>query len=543
MVATANSSKPNPVTRKLWLGVSFLFAITTASAFANDSPIKPTINSGGHLTDNGWLITPSISLGGQLTDNVHQSSDKQSAMVLTASPAINLSYKGSSRLKAEVDYTLTDVERFIKGGSNGDLYNQLNAYANAELSENLLYIDSRANISQFRKSLLSAPGNGILNGNNQSTVGTYLISPYFKTRFGTFATGLLKYTNSGALFNTSTINNINSNTLQGALNSGTQFNALSWALNYSLRDAAEKNGGSNQFEHYDVTLGYKLTSHMRVFGSSGYDNNDYFSLTSTKGVNWNAGLEWVPNRRMSLKGQAGHAYYGNTYGLNLGYRTRFTKWTASYSESVNDISQQILQATGNVLWSCPSGFQVGPSTTPPEGCSGGSIISLSQIFALGQLLGVDQTTLINDLINSGLLGVGLTNGVFLSKNFNSGVFWSKAKNSAGFNIFDNKRIYLQLGSSTYDESRGVSIFYGHKLDAITLLNLNLSYTNNNVPALLSPSHVDTNDHTYVASVSLTRQFQRKLFGSLAYRYTKRNSNINTYDFTESNLSALVNYRF
>lgn len=473
-----------------------------------------------------WNFVPSLSALAELTDNVGQAPDssKESALILGVTPGFSLNYKGSSRLKAALNYSLTGVERFEeKSGNSNDLNHALSGVANAEIVENTFFIDGQANVSQVLTSLLGAPGNGTLNTGNLTTVGTYSISPYLTKRFGTFASGIVRYTTGGALFQNSAISNLNSNTLQASLNSGPRFNDLSWGLNYSLRDTQVQDDGTNQFEHYDATLGYGLTRHIRVFGSLGYDNDDFATSSSVSGRSWTAGLGWSPTRLTSLDASIGDTYFGRTYGFNLSHRTRYSAWTASYKEGTSDISQLLLNTTPFLAWSCNGGVIAFTNTIlPPAGQTGCVPI---------------------DIAKAGSVPIGLASGVFISKTLQGGVVWSKALTTLALNVFDVRRIFEQITGFPEDETRGVTATYGYRLAPLTTLNASLGYTNNLVPTGLSGLTSNRDDKIYVASFGLTRQFQPKLLGSLTYRYTTRHSNDSASDFNENNLTALVSKTF
>ncbi|HYP68310.1 MAG TPA: TIGR03016 family PEP-CTERM system-associated outer membrane protein [Thiobacillaceae bacterium] len=529
MAATENKQRhvPSVSSAQAWIILVTLFSAESALA-------------------DQWTLTPSVSARAELTDNVGQAPDgnKESALILGVTPGFRLQSVGARRLKVDVSYFLSGVERLGEKNTSSDLNHSLGARANAEIVDQLFFVDATANVSQVLTSLLGAPGGGTLDTGNLTTVGTYSLSPYLTKRFGTFAAGQVRYTTSGALFQNNAGGDINANTLTAALNSGSRFNDLSWALNYSLRDAKIHNDGSNQFEHYDATLGYALTRKIRAFGSVGYDNNDYPSLTKTSGPSWTAGLGWSPSRLTSMDGSVGHNYFGNTYSANFNHRSHFSTWFARYSEGVNDISQVLLAANESVIWDCTGeGFQVSSNLTAPfPDCAEVGTLQNAQDF-LGPLLGLTPQGVVEFLLSRGVPLLSLANGVFLNKTFNGGVSWTKGKNSLGLNIFDTKRIFQNLGGLPGDETRGITGLYGYRLDPRTTLNTSLSLTNNLVPASLSGLTTDRNDKIYIASVGMTRQFQPKLSGSLIYRYTTRRSNDSAFDFNENNLTALVNMTF
>jgi uncharacterized protein (PEP-CTERM system associated) len=471
-----------------------------------------------------WKIVPSVGAQIELTDNVGQAPDanKDSAVILTVTPGVSFTRLGSRDLQFAANYSISGIERLSEGGNSNDLYHSLGSNARAVVIKDLFFVDATANVSQVLTSLLGAPGNGNLNTGNLTTVGSYSLSPYLIKRFGTFAVGTVRYTLDGALFSNNA-SDLNSNTLSASLTSGTRFNDLSWGLHYSLRDESVRNDGSNQFEHYDLSLGYILTRHIRAFGSVGYDHDKFDSVgNNIKGRSWNAGLGWAPNRRLSLDASVGDTYFGRTYGFNFNYRTHYSVWTANYSEGTSDISQLLLNTQPITAWVCDGGL----------------------FFAQGVLPPVGQTNCVSlGTAPVGSVPLGVANGIFVSKTMRGGAVWSKSRTSLGLSVFDVRRIYEQIVGLPEDETRGVSATYGYRLQPNLTLDASLGYTNNIVPGGLSTSLINRDDNLYTASLGLTKQFDRKTNGSLVFRRTERHSNESTADFAEDDLTAMLHMTF
>jgi uncharacterized protein (PEP-CTERM system associated) len=260
-----------------------------------------------------------------------------------------------------------------------------------------------------------------------------------------------------------------------------------------------------------------------VFGSLGYDKDDFATNSQISGRSWTAGLGWSPTRLTSMDASIGDSYFGRTYGLDFNHRTRNSAWTASYKEGTSDISQLLLNTIPLLEWACDGGVLAFTSTILPP---------------------ANQTNCVPfNIAGTGAVPIGIANGIFISKTLRGGVVWSRGLNTLGLNIFDVQRIYEQVTGLPQDETRGFTANHGYRLDPRTTLNSSLGYTNNLVPAGLSSLTIDRDDKIYVASIGVTRQFQPKLSGSLTYRYTTRHSNDSTTDFNENNLTALVNMTF
>ena len=471
-----------------------------------------------------WKFTPSVGAQATYTDNVNQShSDPQDALILSVTPGFTLQSQGSRRIQAGMHYGLTGVARFSDDNST-DINHNLGANGKAELIEDFLFVDGSASISQELISLLGSPADANTNSANRATVGSYSISPYIQKRFGTFAQAMVRYTLSGALFQNDAANDITSNSLNASLTSGTQFNDLSWGLNYSLRDATVQGGEDAQLEHYGANLGYGITRHVRVFGTVGYDNNDYTSASgaSVSGRSWTAGLGWSPTRRTSVDASFGETYFGRTYGFNLSHRTRNTVWTAGYNEGTSDISQQLLNTQPITAWICDGGLFFGVGALPPSGQANCIELGTAPV---------------------GSVPLGIANGIYISKTLRGGAAWSKGKSSMGLNVFDTRRQYQQLVGLPEDETRGLSASYGYRLQPHTTLNASLGYTNTRVPVGLESLLVARDDDFYTASLRVSHQFDPKLSGALTLRHQQRISNDSTSSFDENSITASASMRF
>jgi uncharacterized protein (PEP-CTERM system associated) len=488
------------------IGSALYLAMLPPAAMALDWEISPTVSASATVTDNG----------GQTTNG------SDGTLILSVTPAVSVASKGSRRVQANLNYSLSAVERFGDNNDDSDDLNHfLNATGKAELVEDLFFVEGSAGISQALKSLLGAPGDSTLDTGNRSTVGTYSLSPYLTKRFGTFGTGILRYRRNGALLESGVGNDIDSNSYEAGFNSGSQFNDLSWGLNYSLRESSTQGGVDNQFERYSASLGYALSRKLRLNGTVGYDKNDYLNATNTSGESWSVGATWAPSRRTTLDASFGERYFGNTYGFGFTHRSHFTQWNVRYSEDISDISQQLLNFTGVLFWDCNGTIQVTVDTlTPPQpGCI--------------LLTGVGE------------LNTSLARGVYVIKSLNGGVSWSRGKTGASLTVYDTRRSYQQLATDQEDQTRGITGSISYRLDPHTSVTSSLGYTNNIVPpGPLESLLTERDDDTYTFSIGINRQFQPKVSGSLVYRHQQRESSDSaSADFSENSLTATVTMRF
>ncbi|MDO9188337.1 MAG: TIGR03016 family PEP-CTERM system-associated outer membrane protein, partial [Sulfurimicrobium sp.] len=95
-----------------------------------------------------WKITPSLDLKETYSDNIRLASpgNEKSDFVTQINPGISLTGTGP-RLKVNARYGMQNLI-YAEESSRNTLRHQLNAGANAELLDDLLYLDGKASISQ-----------------------------------------------------------------------------------------------------------------------------------------------------------------------------------------------------------------------------------------------------------------------------------------------------------------------------------------------------------------------------------------------------------
>lgn len=482
-----------------------------------------------------WLFDANIGARATVSDNGNQSSDNaQTETRLSVIPTVNARTRGSQRLDASVTYGLDATTRLDDGGNtaNGNkdsITHLLGAYANAELVEDLFYLDARANVSPQLLSLLSAPTADRGDTGNRATVGTYSVSPSLVKRFGNFSTGTVRYTAGGALFSDNAANNAQINTLTGSLVNGSRFGNFNWGVDYSLRKANNDNQSDSTFERYSATLGYALTRQVRVFATVGRDDNDFQSSTGQSGGFYSAGLNWTPNQRSNLELAAGERFFGKTLSATGNFRTRTTTWSMRYSEDVSDLSRQLGNLTLARYWECPAGsgnYEASEDQPSPD-CSAQS---LTQAEALQ---------------NGGVLdnAAGLARGVFILRSFSGNVGWTiSPRLSTAFTLTENRREYL-TGAGQDDRTRSVFVSARRVINPLTELRASLGFTQNDVPASVSGLLTDRSDDLLSASLSLSHSFRRDLAGTLAYRHIQRQSNAGSANYDENSLTASINLQF
>lgn len=491
-----------------------------------------------------WRFVPSVGASATYSDNANQSSSNpENELSLAVTPAFTLTSSGSRRVQASMTYGLSAVTRFGEDNSN-DIFHRLGALGKAELVEDFLFIDGSASVAQNLVSLFGSPADASVNDSNRATASVYSLSPHLVKRLGSFATARARYTTGGAIFDggaAGSISNSVTHSFTAGLNSGSRFNDLSWAIDYSIRQANNRGATRDStFERATLSLGYALSRKFRVFATYGEDRNDFLSATDTEGSSYSVGFGWTPNRRTSIEASAGERYFGRTFSLSGAYRTRASNWTVRYYEDVSDVSQQLQNQSGRIFWVCGGRlFETADFTPPPGQTSCSSPLPGTLISQFYTQLGLTLA----DLTPFGLGDASLNNGVFIIKSLNAGWSWRLGpRTSVGVSVFDTRRLY-QAVNDAEDTTQGISGTVSYRLTPRTAANANLGYTRNSATSAQLGTPTRRDDDTASLNLGVFHQFGKDLSGALNYRHQQRDSNIANADFTENSLSASMNMRF
>lgn len=468
-----------------------------------------------------WRFEPRVSGSATYSDNVNQSAtNKDSGLSLSVTPGFSLRSEGSRRVQATVQYGLTAVSRFGGNDTSDDLYHNLSAAGKAELVEDFLFVDGTANVSQQLISLLGSPADATVNGSNRTTVGTYSLSPYILKRLGTFAQAQARYTASGSIFDSNAASDSSTNTFSAGLSSGTQFNDLSWSLDYYNSKTEYNRGPDTTFERTSATLGYALSRKFRVFGSFGEDKNEYLSATDTSGSFYRAGFGWTPTRRTSIEASGGESYFGPTYSLAASLKTRQTRWELRYSEDVSDMSHlttDYSKLTGALINSCPAGTVLPPNPTLIDVINAGCSVDL-------------------------FFGTSISNSVFVYKLLTAGMAWDmSARTRFSVRLSDMTREF-QLTTQGQDQVQTATAGINYRLSPTLSANGDLSFTRNSLDAAATGGAAREDDIVSFI-LGLNRRFSKDLNGALTFRHTQRDSNDANANFDENSLTATATMRF
>jgi len=460
-----------------------------------------------------WKLGASVAARETYTDNVTLSaaSVAKSDWITELTPTFTAK-KDGARLKVNASYSNQNLF-YANDSRRNQTYHQLNARANAELFENEIFLDTTASISQASISPLGSSGADNTSAtSNVTSVRATTVSPYWIHRFGSTATLNARYTisdvsNSSGGFSSSTNSSTNV-----SLASGSAFGQILWGLNFSDQTVDYQSRSDVSFSTTSASLGYLVSSRLRLTGTAGTENNSYASTSgaATGGSFWNVGVSWAPSTRTSLDLGFGHRYYGKS--LNMAFKTRgiYSSWAADYSESVTTSSSQASAIIPTaVSGSVPGGTFTGTYNDPTK---------------------------------------IQTNQVFLNKRFGTSFNWKKGKSDFSLSAYRAEQKAMESGQISGTLRNGA--FQNYNL--VKQVGFNAGWSFQFTPLISSSvtgavsrnTYPDLNreDTTSSLQVGLNRKFSPKLTGGVSLRRQARDSNQDA-DYTENALSGSVTYTF
>ena len=486
-----------------------------------------------------WDIVPTFSAQESYTDNVSLSADgsQRGEWVTQLRPAVSIQGTGP-RLRLNATYSADLLVRSER--ETREFRNQFLGDAQAELLQQLLFVDVRGSVSQQNISLLGPQAESNINtSSNRTNVRSFLVSPYLRHTFGTSAQGEARFTYSTVRTGSEeSLSNSDANRINLSLFSGPSFKLYSWNISYS-RETIDYAATQQRQVQQDVTTeniaatGRRLiTPQFSLTSTVGYEKSNYLTLGAPpEGAFWNTGFEWTPTDRTRLAAAIGRRYFGDNNFLEFHHRTRLTVWNVSYSEAITNTRSQFLL----------------PSTV-------GTATYLDALFLtqfpdpLLRQQAVQNFILLNGLPQNLTVPLNFfANQTFLDKRWHASVALQGVRNTLLGNVFKSTRTAQEaslgvpgagdFGASNNVVQSGGGLNWNWRLSPYTASNFGIGYTRSEF------TETGRDDNRKYLNLTVTHQFSPKLSGAVSYRRLENESNQTTSEYAENVVSASVNMRF
>jgi len=294
------------------------------------------------VTAAEWERKASLSVRETYTDNVQlEEKNKDSELISAIRPTISLTGKGR-----RANLALTAAFEFNDLGGDADPFNpRIRADADAELIEDVFFIDADLSSNQSTIDPFSSTGSSQLNDNdNVTTTYNYSVSPYVVRHFGQVADFQLRYTYDDQINRGDELSDSVQQSVLATLESGKDFSRIFWTLTGDYQetefDDNDSTGqdGNNEEVSGNIKVGYQLNRKLQLNGTLGKEWNNYqtFDDDDTDGKFWDVGILWEPSKRTSFDVGYGDRFFGSTPRFKFSHKTRRTTFSSSYSRSLTD---------------------------------------------------------------------------------------------------------------------------------------------------------------------------------------------------------------
>lgn len=451
--------------RRLW-PLALLLAASGVGAQAQTAAAEQgaTGNRGRALT-----VGTSASVTETLTDNAMlRDSEKRSDAItqLTAGLAAALR---SDRINGALDYQLTGLVHARE--SKSDRVGQsLRSAVNAELIDNLFYLDAAASISRQAISAFGIQDAGrALDNPNTTEVRNIALTPSLRGRIGDSAVFDARVT--FARQSTQDIDRGDLSTRTESLSVGARPGVrLGWNASLVRSHYEFKDGRKTSDARALVGLTYQHDPSLRFSASLGREENDITTLGTKNNNTWGVGVVWVPSPRTSLSASRDHRFFGDAHSLSFQHRGAQTTWRFTSSRDLQNAQPN--QAT-TVLQDAFDQFFARFANQIPNVDQRRDFV-----LALMEQLGIPTSAVVSSAF--------LNSAVTLVSRQELGVVWQGRRSSATLTAFrsDTRRVdgvSSVLDDLTTDPSvrqQGVSLTLGHRLTPVAGINLTLSWQRN-----------------------------------------------------------------
>ncbi|MET0106806.1 MAG: TIGR03016 family PEP-CTERM system-associated outer membrane protein [Sedimenticola sp.] len=341
------------------------------------------------LLSAGWLISPSayaadwtktvgFTTSAVYTDNVKLSetqNDDELSLLMTPSIAI----KGDgARVNVDVAASLQLDTR----GEGSDSTNpRLRANADAELVENIFFVDLESTVAQNAIDPYSPVGSDALNDtDNVTTTYSYGISPYLVGRLKNYATLHARYSFDEVSYSKNHLDGSARNAVNLRLSSGPRFGRFDWSVSANHSENEYDNNYSVEYSSADIDVGYRVNRAWKITASIGSEWNEYTSIqTDTEGDRWDLGVLWTPSPRTSVDFKIGNRFFGDTTALKLTHKSKRSVLSASFSQDLTD--RRSLRDDDIFRSTDAFGYEIDPIT--------------GDILPVGTLAAINNSTFVN----------------------------------------------------------------------------------------------------------------------------------------------------
>ncbi len=290
-------------------------------------------------TARAFVLTPHVDVRETLTDNVRLTSANRKASAVTEATAGLRAMRYGGRFNGFIDYALTGRVQ-THGSPQDDISQSLNAFANAELIDQRMFVDVRGVIAQ---QAISAFGTQSLDSSvsnaNRTETRSFSVSPYWVGSLAGAADYEVRLDHSIIDTSSNLATDASTTTALARIGGGNPI-GFGWSADAMHVSADYTAGRRTKDQRLRGVLTYAVTPQFNAGVIVGREENNYESVEmrshDTGGVQFN----WLPSERTTLTGNYESRFFGHSHALNFVHRTGRTIWTFTDSRNISTNANQ-----------------------------------------------------------------------------------------------------------------------------------------------------------------------------------------------------------
>lgn len=280
-----------------------------------------------------WTFTPAISIQETYTDDVDLDSRFKQSDFVTLTRVGGILNRSGPKLDLDLDYGLLYIFYPSLDSEENEFRHNLRANSQSEIIDEHLFFDTIFSVTQnFVDRRQSFATSQIAIADNRDTLSIVDVSPYYVNKVG----GNFAVLTTGYRFNylTSSDNitlqgvdignfSTTSHEFSSTLNSGTQFNKITWEFRNSYQALEYSNLPNDNIYLSNVTLDYNYNRHITFIASGGYTRRNNFvdaAFGTFSGVVWRVGARLTPGPRTELEVTYGKEFFGYAWDASGSYQ-------------------------------------------------------------------------------------------------------------------------------------------------------------------------------------------------------------------------------
>lgn len=479
------------------------------------------------VRSGGITVSPSVSVTETLTDNLRlTATDKLTDAVTQLTASLRVDSR-TGRVQGSLDYALTGFV-YARGNGSANFQNNLNGQFRADVIDNWLTLDGRAQVGQQAISAFGTQSfDPALGNGNRTEVRSYQLTPAVHGSLASWA----DYQASLSHGSTRT----SANDERGNVDTSTGFVSLSsprgaivgWQAAASRTHADYLASRATDSDTATLTLSYAPAADWRVHGSFGRESNNYGTQDMKGNATWGAGAEWSPSTNLRVSGQVDHRFFGNGHQFSLEYRLPRSVIRLTSSRDVTDPASQ---TTFGALATAYDLYYAQFASLVPDPIKRDQVVR-----GYLQAYGISPTAqLATGFLPSAAMLQSRTELSYAVQGVRSNVTLSVAESVS--NRIDRLATGVDdLSNGDRVRQRSYSVAVGHRLTPVTGLSLQLSRQDT------SGDNSTQSNALRSISLNLTTSLGLRSTASLAARHVVFDST--TQPYTENALIATFGLRF